>query len=129
MNLHNALIISIIGSSSHHAPPTPPPDGPGKAKPARKRRRMLPYQGVGTVEDQTTLRSPRLKRWIIGMGRKDRDRLRAMVKVQLENGINGENGAAHIVPRLYNDEISSERGVVLLPEGKGLPVVNCRSRC
>ena len=116
VNLHNALLISIIGSSSHHAPPTPPPDGPGKAKPNRKRRRTLPYQGVSENDDQGTLRSPKLKRWIIGMGRKERERIRALEKSQLENG---ENGA--IAPRLYPlDEIAAERGVMLLPEGKGL---------
>ena len=38
VQLHNSLIVSILGSSLHHAPPTPPPEGPDK--PSKKRRKV-----------------------------------------------------------------------------------------
>lgn len=85
---------------------------------------MLPYQGVDGVDDQSTLRSPRLKRWIVGMGRKERERLRAFEKYRLEGEVNGLNGSRPTLLHFYpQQEISSERGVVLVPEGKGLRIL------
>ncbi|TDL23800.1 hypothetical protein BD410DRAFT_787080 [Rickenella mellea] len=112
VQLHNALIISVLGSSSHHTPPTPPPDAPGgKGKSSRKRRRTLPYQGAGEDDDGTLL-SSRLKRWTVGMGRRERERIKALQS--MTEGLEKRR-------RQDTDEIAMERGVVLLPEGRDPP--------
>ncbi|PSR72818.1 hypothetical protein PHLCEN_2v11315 [Hermanssonia centrifuga] len=114
MQLHNSLIVSLFDTSAHLAPPTPPPEAP--KLPPRKRRRTLPYQGPD--DDVTTLRSSRLKRWTIGMGRRERDRLRSLESMAL---------STERKPRKGRDEIADERGVVLLnergePPGSRLPL-------
>lgn len=100
----------------HHAPPTPPPDGPGRGKPPRKRRRTLPDQGNGADEsevddDNGTLRSARLKRWTIGLGKRERERVKQLEMIA--------RGKVERKPRKEVDEIARERGVLLLPEGRG----------
>lgn len=107
MTLHNSLIVSLFDTSAHLAPPTPPPDVP--KQPPRKRRRTLPYQGPDNY-DPATLRSTRLKKWTVGMGRRERDRIRAL-----------ETYASTVEsrPEEWNDEIVAERGVKLLPERGG----------
>ncbi|KAI0725417.1 transcriptional regulator of RNA polII, SAGA, subunit-domain-containing protein [Fomitopsis betulina] len=104
LQLHNTLIVSLFDTSAHLAPPTPPPDVP--KPPPRKRRRTLPYQG-NDGNDTTTLRSDRLKRWTVGLGRRERERVRqlAHLAVPLESR-----------PHHYKDEIAAERGVQLIPE-------------
>ncbi|KAF8449062.1 transcriptional regulator of RNA polII, SAGA, subunit-domain-containing protein [Boletus edulis BED1] len=92
----------------HRRPPTPPPDVP--KQPPRKRRRILPYQGPDDVDG--TLRSNRLKRWTVSLGRRERDRLSALERSR---------------PRKDTDEIARDKGVVLLPErgdppGSRLPI-------
>jgi hypothetical protein len=109
VQLHNALIISIFDPSTHLvAALTPPPDIP--KGPPRKRRRLLPYQGPDPNEP-ITLRSARLKRWAVGIGRRERDRIRSLKPVAL---------SAKRKPRMEVDEITNERGVQLLPERGGL---------
>ncbi|KAI0343245.1 hypothetical protein BDW22DRAFT_1407141 [Trametopsis cervina] len=103
ITLHNSLIVSLLDPSAHLAPPTPPPDAP--PPPPRKRRRTLPYQGEN--DDSYTLRSTRLKRWTIGMGKKERDRVRGLETVAL---------TTERRPRKERDEVAAERGVVLLQE-------------
>lgn len=107
VQLHNTLIVSLFDTSAHLAPPTPPPDVP--KPPPRKRRRTLPYQG-NDGNDTTTLRSDRLKRWTVGLGRRERERVRqlAHLAVPLESR-----------PHHYKDEIAAERGVQLIPERGG----------
>lgn len=83
-------------------PFTPPPDAP--KGPPRKRRRLLPYQGP---DDPTTLRSARLKRWTVGVGKRERERIRSFEPVAL---------TYERKSRLESDEIACERGVQLLPE-------------
>lgn len=108
MQLHNALIISIFDPSTHLvAALTPPPDVP--KGPPRKRRRLLPYQGPDPGEP-ITLRSSRLKRWAIGIGRRERDRIRNLKPVALSSKRKA---------RPEVDEIANERGVQLLPERGG----------
>ena len=107
MQLHNSFIVSLLDPSAHLAPPTPPPDAP--KPPARKRRRTLPYQGEDD-DETTTLRSSRLKRWTIGIGKRERDRLRGLDAVAL---------STERKPRKEVDEIAADRGVVLLPERGG----------
>ena len=107
MTLHNSLIVSLFDTSAHLAPPTPPPDVP--KQPPRKRRRTLPYQGPGNY-DPATLRSLRIKKWTIGLGKRERERIRSL-----------EPYAAQVEPQLeeWKDEIVAERGVKLLPERGG----------
>jgi hypothetical protein len=103
VQLHNSLIISLFDFSSHKRPPTPPPDAP-KAPP-RKRRRTLPYQGQDDDDDDGTLRSSRLKRWTVSMGKRERERLKNIPAT-------GERPR----PRPDADEVARERGLILLPE-------------
>lgn len=112
VQLHNALIVSLFDTSAHLAPlAAPPPDVP--RPPPRKRRRTLPYQGPDPHE-MTTLRSERLKKWTVGIGRRERDRIRALEAV-------ATNETPH--PKAYTDEIVAERGVQLLSERGGAPVL------
>ncbi|TFY78814.1 hypothetical protein EWM64_g5197 [Hericium alpestre] len=104
VQLHNALIISIFDPSAHLAVRSPPPDD-AKAPP-RKRRRLLPYQGPDPNEP-TSLRSNRLKKWTVGVGRRERERIKHLQPMAL---------SADRQPRPDVDEIASERGVQLLPE-------------
>ncbi|KAH8104135.1 transcriptional regulator of RNA polII, SAGA, subunit-domain-containing protein [Cristinia sonorae] len=103
ITLHNSLIVSLFDTSAHLAPPTPPPDAP--KLPPRKRRRLLPYQGED--DHETSLRSHRLKRWTVGLGRRERERVRGMEAMAL---------STERRPRKERDEISAERGVQLLSE-------------
>jgi len=105
VQLHNALIVSIFDPSTHSvAALTPPPDIP--KGPPRKRRRLLPYQGPDP-DEPITLRSSRLKRWAVGINRRERDRIRNLKPVAL---------SSKRVPRPEVDEIANERGVRLLAE-------------
>ena len=58
----------------------------------------------------TTLRSERLKKWTVGLGRRERDRIRSLEAI-------AANEALHARP--YTDEIAAERGVQLVPERGG----------
>jgi hypothetical protein len=106
VQLHNALIISLFDATAHHRLLTPPPDIP-KPSP-RKRRRTLPYQGPDALD---TLRSSRLKRWTISLGKREREHVRNLKSVP-----------PLIDPaklKTYTDEIARERGVILLQERGG----------
>lgn len=108
VQLHNSLVISLFDITSHLKPQPPPPPPPPKPAP-RKRRRTLPYQSLDG-SDQNTLRSARLKKWTLSIGRKERER----VKVYDEGGPN--------IPRPlrgFQDEIAQERGVMLISERNG----------
>ena len=108
VQLHNSLIVSIFDPSTHLvAALTPPPDVP--KGPPRKRRRLLPYQGPDP-DEPITLRSSRLKRWAVGIGRRERDRIRNLKPVAL---------STKRPPRPEVDEIANERGVRLLSERGG----------
>ncbi|KAI0272478.1 transcriptional regulator of RNA polII, SAGA, subunit-domain-containing protein [Gloeopeniophorella convolvens] len=109
VQLHNALIISIFDPSTHLVALTPPPDLP--KGPPRKRRRLLPYQGPDP-DEPISLRSSRLKRWAVGINRRERDRIRNIKPVAL---------STKRKPRPDVDEIANERGVQLLPERGELP--------
>lgn len=108
VQLHNSLIVSILGSSLHHAPPTPPPEGPDK--PSKKRRKV--EHGTNPDGDGSGAYSSRLKSWTIGMGKRERERVKAL---------NEAAGALERRPRPEADEIAAERGVRLIPEGEDLP--------
>lgn len=108
VQLHNSLVISLFDITSHLKPQPPAPPPPPKATP-RKRRRTLPYQSLDG-SDQNTLRSARLKKWALSIGKKERERVKAY-----------EDGGPSIPRPLpgFQDEITQERGVVLLPERTG----------
>jgi hypothetical protein len=111
VQLHNSLIVSIFDPSTHLVTAlTPPPDVP--KGPPRKRRRLLPYQGPDP-DEPITLRSSRLKRWAVGIGRRERDRIRNLKPVAL---------STKRPPRPEVDEIADERGVRLLSERGGARV-------
>jgi hypothetical protein len=99
LQLHNALVISLFDASSHQRPRSPPPGSPTRHQ--RKRLRIWPYQGPGENEGP---RSSRLKRWVVGVGRKERDRTRSL------------QNAPSVSARLDRGEIARERAIVVLPE-------------
>lgn len=107
VQLHNALIISIFDPSQRPVSLTPPPEAP--KGPARKRKRLLPYQG-DDPDEPVSLKSARLKRWALGLGKRERERVRNMQPVAL---------STKYEPRPETDEIASERGVQLLKERGG----------
>jgi len=114
IQLHNALIISLFDATAVLKRPLTPPAAVAPKPPPRKRRRpLLPYQGPQTPEDSRTLRSTRMKRWTLLMGKRERDRI-----VAIQN-------LSPVVdpprPRPELDEIDRERGVVLLSERGDLP--------
>ncbi|KAK7466488.1 hypothetical protein VKT23_005210 [Stygiomarasmius scandens] len=117
IQLHNALIISLFDARSHKRPITPPPELP--KPPPRKRRRTLPYQGPDTSDEDLTLRSSRLKRWTVSLGKHERERIRTLQ--------DAPPPVEPPRPRVETDEIMRERGVLLLrergePPGSRLPV-------
>jgi hypothetical protein len=107
VQLHNTLVISCFDTSYDIQLPSTSSDAP--KKPARKKRRMLPYQGPDEV-DAVSLRSERLKKWVVGVGKRERERVRA-----LSAGLRPPD--AFPVPP--HDELRRERGVVLLRERGG----------
>ncbi|KAF8074822.1 transcriptional regulator of RNA polII, SAGA, subunit-domain-containing protein, partial [Lyophyllum atratum] len=108
VQLHNALIISLFDSTIHrHPPPAIPTPATTDKQPPLKRRRTDDYN--------QTLRSTRLKQWTLGTGKRERERLRALETIEPPS------------TRPPTDEISNERGVMLLsergdPPGSRLPV-------
>ena len=106
VQLHNSLIVSLFDTSAHLAPPTPPPDAPHA--PPRKRRRLVPYEDPDG--HSTSLRSSRLKQWTVGMGRRERERVRGLESAAL---------SSERRPRREKDEIAAERGVQLVLERGG----------
>ncbi|KAJ7349097.1 transcriptional regulator of RNA polII, SAGA, subunit-domain-containing protein [Mycena albidolilacea] len=108
VQLHNALIISLFDATTHKRPPSPTAV-PRPRPPPRKRRRVLPYQGPGEDLDALSLRSARLKRWALSVGKRERERLKSFQPSPLD------------ARPLLGDEISAERGVTLLPERGNAP--------
>jgi len=114
VQLHNALIISLFDATTHKRPPSPTAV-PRPKPPPRKRRRVLPYQGPAEDLDALSLRSARLKRWALSIGKRERERLKSFQATPLDTR------------PLLSDEISAERGVTLLnernnPAGSHMPV-------
>jgi hypothetical protein len=116
VQLHNALIISLFDATAVlKRPLTPPAPAAPKPPPRKRRRPLLPYQGPQTPEDARTLRSTRMKRWSLLMGKRERDRIVAIQN--LSPVIDPPR------PRPELDEIDRERGVVLLSERGGMSVL------
>ena len=109
VQLHNNLIISLFDPSTHKvAALTPPPDAAAQNR-ARKRRRLLPYQGEDE-DDVNHLRSERLKQWVVGVGKRERDRIRGLGNAAL---------SSERQPRLGADEMATEHAVALPSERRG----------
>ncbi|KAL0579266.1 Fe(2+) transporter [Marasmius crinis-equi] len=111
IQLHNALVISLFDSRSHRRHVSPPSDLP--KPPPRKRRRMLPYQGPEASEEELTLRSARMKRWTVSVGKQERERVRHMKEAPPVK--------EPPRPREDTDEIARERAVVLSKERDAPP--------
>lgn len=108
VQLHNALIISLFDATAvHKRPPTPPAPPTNKPPPRKRRRILLPYQGPNASDDTLTFRSARLKRWTLAAGKRERDRVHSLESLD------------SVRSKINRDEISSERGVILLPERGG----------
>ncbi|KIK09069.1 hypothetical protein K443DRAFT_672106 [Laccaria amethystina LaAM-08-1] len=113
LQIHNALIISLFDATATlKRPPTPPAPAAPKPPPRKRRRTLLPYQGPHTPEDARSLRSMRLKRWTLAMGKRERERLQSLQNLVPLTDLPQ--------PRKELDEIACERGVELLPE-RGVP--------
>ncbi|EIN06143.1 hypothetical protein PUNSTDRAFT_145474 [Punctularia strigosozonata HHB-11173 SS5] len=127
VQLHNALVISLFDTSVQldrraaaatdaatpaakigdgAAPASAHAEKPRKSPP-KKRRRLLPYQGEDA--DMDSLRSARFRKWVVGLGRKERARLQHLPATPIDD-------AAATLRKLPQDEILQERGVQLLPE-------------
>lgn len=63
-------------------------------------------------DDSRSIRSTRIKKWTLSMGRRERERLHAQQNVP--------SVAEHVRLKKNTDEISSERGVELLNERGGM---------
>lgn len=113
VQLHNAMIISLFDATATlKRPPSPPPPTLTKRPPTKRRRTLLPYQGPNFSDQDRTIRSARMKRWALTLGRKERERLKTMQN--LPSGVDPPR------PRKDMDEIACERGVELLTERGGL---------
>ncbi|KAJ2919492.1 hypothetical protein MD484_g924, partial [Candolleomyces efflorescens] len=168
LQIHNALIISLFDATaaykrsaaaaaavpqSHDATATPTPPSIPKAPLRKRKRTLLPYQGPDVSEDDRSLKSMRLKKWVLAMGKKERDRLKTLpnsaVNPSSQSGAQQASTTPMVVegqppappppivaqshlslpptnsgrPRPDLDEVSSERGVRLLPERGGQPGV------
>ncbi|KZV99957.1 hypothetical protein EXIGLDRAFT_604916 [Exidia glandulosa HHB12029] len=99
VQLHNALLISIITNAGSHVPPSTMPMA-GRAQ--RKRRRLRAYQG--DEAEATASRSARLKQWALAAGKRERERVQAL-------GYSEPVAEPHL-----RDEILQERGVHKVPE-------------
>ena len=82
----------------------------------KRRRLLLPYQGPDLSDDSRSIRSTRIKRWTLSMGRRERERLKSL-------HVTCAPAAEHLRLRTNTDEISSERGVELLNERGGMPFI------
>ncbi|KAF9054349.1 transcriptional regulator of RNA polII, SAGA, subunit-domain-containing protein [Panaeolus papilionaceus] len=111
LQLHNALIISLFDATATlKRPPTPPPPAMPKPPPTKRRRTLLPYQGPSESDESRAIRSSRIKRWGLSMGKRERERVKNLQSVP---------PSAELRPRKDIDEIACERGVELKGEREG----------
>ena len=107
------MIISLFDATATlKRPPSPPPPSLPRPPPTKRRRTLLPYQGPNFSDEDRSIRSTRLKRWALTMGRKERERLKTLQN--LPPVMDPPR------PRRDMDEIACERGVELLAERGGL---------
>lgn len=92
--LHNTLVLSILHKASQ--PPVAESASAPVQNPPRKKRKLLPHQDPPTA----------LSRWVLGMGKAERNRIRAA---------SGRRPTQII--RSYSDELALERPVKTLSEG------------
>ncbi|KAG8861448.1 hypothetical protein FRB96_002897 [Tulasnella sp. 330] len=99
--LHNSLIFAILYKASHPVVvevSTAPVQGPPK-----KKRKIIPHQDP----------PPQLQKWITGMGKAERDRVR-------QSNANGRRGGHPTAPS-FGDDVASERPVTIRAEGTYRP--------
>ncbi|KAG9037559.1 hypothetical protein FRB95_005141 [Tulasnella sp. JGI-2019a] len=95
--LHNSLIFAILYKASHPVVvevSTAPVEGPPK-----KKRKIIPHQDP----------PPQLQKWILGMGKAERTRVR-------HANANGRRPGHPAIPSYY-DEVENERPVAIRAEG------------
>ncbi|PPQ88711.1 hypothetical protein CVT25_009475 [Psilocybe cyanescens] len=101
-------LLTSANLSTLKRPPTPPPPTLPKPPPTKRRRTLLPYQGPNVPDEARTIRSSRIRKWALSVGKRERERIKTL-----------QNAPPSIDPprpRRELDEIASERGVELLPE-------------
>lgn len=97
MVLHNSLVFAILYKASHPVVvevSTAPVQGPPK-----KKRKIIAHQDP----------PPQLQRWLTGMGKAERDRVRQV-------NADGRRGG-HPAALSFYDEVGSERPVTIRAEG------------
>ena len=103
MQLHNALLMSMIVAS--RLDPSKDSSGGGSSShSSRKRRRHLPHQDP----------PPKLRKWVVGLRKAERDRVRGIVSTSAAAGAAG--AATPTVP----DEMRLERPIMLRKEGRSM---------
>lgn len=118
LQLHNSLVVSLFDFSAHHvrqkekikAISPAVEEEAGKPVVLKKRRRALPYQGDASDaddEDDGLLRTKRLKRWVVSLGKRERDRIKALLRAPPNKS-------------RPEAEINRERSVLSIPE-RGMP--------
>jgi hypothetical protein len=76
----------------------------------------LPYQGPDP-DDDGLLRSKRLKRWAVGLGKAERDKIKSVNQAAKDVK---DTVDASSKPVKGRDEVMGERGVKMINEGKGI---------
>lgn len=118
LQLHNSLVVSLFDFSAHHVRQrektkafSPAIDEEvGKPVVFKKRRRALPYQGDASDaddEDDGLFRTKRLKRWVVSLGKRERDRIISLPRPPTNK-------------TRPDAEINRERSVLSIPE-RGMP--------
>ncbi|KZT52661.1 hypothetical protein CALCODRAFT_511915 [Calocera cornea HHB12733] len=109
--LHNAFLLSILRTASLSpsalAALSLPPPG---SSPTKKRKRVYPPQGALNAEEEEEEyggRSKRMREWVVGMGRWERERLK---------GLERQGGEEWRAP-----EVGAERGVRYIPGSTSSP--------
>lgn len=132
VQLHNALIISLFDARSHKRPLSPPPGSDphhlssnisniNNNPPLRKRRKVgqtsLPYQGPDVPPEELGSKSVRMKRWVVSLGRGERDRVKALSQSSLNPPTTEPSGLGLRI----TEEIQRERPLLLHKERQSAP--------
>lgn len=116
------MILAILESGSTSSASHASLDGGSKL--IRKRKRLLPYQGPGALEEgEGSLRSKRLKRWAVEIKNSERETIKHLrVPPPAPKGDKDEvsnKDRKRNRPLKGRDEGRNERGVRLVREGRG----------
>lgn len=131
--MHNALIISLFDARSHKRPLSPPPGSDphhlsssnlsnvNHNPPLRKRRKVgqtsLPYQGPDVPPEELGSKSVRMKRWVVSLGRGERDRVKSLP----QSSSNAPTTELSGLGLRITEEIQRERPLLLHKERESAP--------